>query len=120
MPTMVPVSGVDDLIRASSSLQRDAAVNARLAVGNIVRAININPATHTRLPWFVRGKRGVVVGDRGVFGFPDTNSQLKGEKPQHVYSVMFDARELWGDAARTNDKVYLDLWEDYLQLSGAK
>jgi hypothetical protein len=31
-----------------------------------------------------------------------------------VYSVRFDARELWGDAAEPNQLLYLDLWESYL------
>jgi nitrile hydratase len=35
--------------------------------------------------------------------------------PQHVYSVRFTARELWGAQAPSRDSVYLDLWEDYLE-----
>jgi nitrile hydratase len=31
-----------------------------------------------------------------------------------VYSVAFGARELWGEAAEPNQRVYLDLWESYL------
>ncbi|MCY1294108.1 Cobalt-containing nitrile hydratase subunit beta [compost metagenome] len=60
-----------------------------------------------------------MIEDRGVFVFPDTNSQLKGEKPQHVYSVMFTAPELWGPGVNPSDKVYIDLWEDYI-LPGEK
>jgi nitrile hydratase len=40
---------------------------------------------------------------------------MEGDKPQHVYSVRFDARELWGVAANPRDGVYIDLWEDYLE-----
>ena len=46
--------------------------------------------------------------------FPDTNAHGLGEQPQHVYSVRFDARELWGEAAEPSQHVYLDLWESYL------
>jgi hypothetical protein len=35
--------------------------------------------------------------DHGVFVFPDTNAHFLGEKPQHLYSVRFAMRELWGD-----------------------
>jgi len=37
-----------------------------------------------------------------------------GEKPQHVYSVRFTARALWGDEASARDVLYIDLWDDYL------
>jgi hypothetical protein len=50
-----------------------------------------------------------------VFVFPDSNAQFLGEKPQHVYSVRFAARELWGDAASARDFIYLDMWDDYLE-----
>ena len=46
--------------------------------------------------------------------FPDTNAIGQGEKPQHVYSVRFMARELWGDQANPKDTVVVNLWDDYL------
>src|SRR5690349_9366131 len=64
--------------------------------GQRVRARNLHPAGHTRLPRYVRGRAGIIDRDHGVFVFPDTNAQFRGEKPQHVYSVRFAARELWG------------------------
>jgi hypothetical protein len=53
-----------------------------------------------------------------VFVFPDTNAVLKGEKPQHVYNVMFTAREIWGPQAPEKDKIYIDLWDDYMDPAG--
>jgi nitrile hydratase len=88
---------------------------ARFAANQQVRARNINPTTHTRLPRYVRGKVGTVLRVYGVYTFPDTNALSAGEKPQHVYSVRFTARELWGDQASPRDSVYLDLWDDYLE-----
>jgi nitrile hydratase len=114
MPAMFPASGVEELVRTGASCRVAVDVNPGFKSGDAVRAVNINPVTHTRLPLYVRGKRGVVVEDRGVFVFPDTNAQLKGEKPQHVYSVMFAAEELWGHGSGRKDKCYLDLWEDYM------
>ena len=86
----------------------------RFAKGDRVRARNINPTGHTRLPRYARGKAGVVARDWGVFVFPDTNAHHAGTKPQHCYSVVFDARELWGKSAGSRERVYIDLWEDYL------
>ena len=84
-------------------------------VGARVRARNLNPVGHTRLPRYARGKTGVVVIDHGVYIFPDTNAHFQGEKRQHVYAVRFTARELWGEAASLRHVVHVDLWDDYLE-----
>jgi nitrile hydratase subunit beta len=94
---------------------RDVSVSPRFKAGQQVRARNINPQGHTRLPRYPRGKIGTIERDHGVFVFPDTNAHFLGEKPQHVYSVRFAARELWGPQASARDAVYVDLWEDYLE-----
>jgi len=93
---------------------------ARYAKGARVRARNLNPVGHTRLPRYVRGKAGVIARDWGVFVFPDTNAHHAGTKPQHCYSVSFDARELWGKSADSRERVYIDLWEDYLEPVASK
>ena len=93
----------------------DPSVPPQFKVGQRVRARNLNPAGHTRLPRYARGKIGSVTIDHGVYTFPDTNALFLGEKRQHVYSVRFAARELWGDQANPNDTVQLDLWDDYLE-----
>jgi nitrile hydratase subunit beta len=95
--------------------RRDVAVTARFHAGERVRARNINPVGHTRLPRYARGKAGTIHLDHGVFLFPDTNALFLGEKPQHVYSVRFAARELWGEQAAPQDSVYIDMWDDYLE-----
>jgi nitrile hydratase beta subunit len=84
-------------------------------VGQRVRARNINPAHHTRLPRYARGKVGTIVLDHGVYIFPDTNAHFLGEKRQHVYSVRFAARELWGETASPRDFIHVDMWDDYLE-----
>ena len=93
----------------------DPAIRPLFKVGQRVRARNINPTGHTRLPRYARGKAGVVVRDHGVYVFPDTNAHFQGEKRQHVYSVRFTARELWGDSASPRDSVHIDMWDDYLE-----
>lgn len=93
----------------------DPKVRPLFKVGERVRARNIHPTGHTRLPRYARGKVGVVFRDHGVYVFPDTNAHAQGEKRQHVYSVRFTARELWGKTASARDSVHLDLWDDYLE-----
>ena len=94
---------------------QDPQVRPRFKVHQRVRARNINPIGHTRLPRYVRGKAGVIVRDHGVYLYPDTNAHAQGEKRQHVYSVRFAATELWGGNASRRDSVHLDLWDDYLE-----
>jgi nitrile hydratase beta subunit len=94
---------------------RSVAVAPKFQAGQQVRARNINPPTHTRLPRYARGKTGIVERDHGVFVFPDTNALFQGEKPQHLYSVRFSARELWGDQAKLKDTVIVAMWDDYLE-----
>jgi nitrile hydratase subunit beta len=93
----------------------DPRVRPSFKVSQRVRARNINPTGHTRLPRYARGKTGVIVRDHGVYLFPDSNAHFEGEKRQHVYSVRFAARELWGASASPRDSVHLDLWDDYLE-----
>jgi nitrile hydratase len=94
---------------------QDPKVRPLFKVGQRVRARNINPSGHTRLPRYARGRTGIVARDHGVYIFPDTNAHFEGEKRQHVYSVRFAARELWGESASPHDSVHIDLWDDYLE-----
>lgn len=106
---------VPSMVAKGSPASRDLAVASRFHVGQSVRARNIHPIGHTRLPRYARGKVGTIDRDHGVFVFPDTRVRSLGDKPQHVYSVRFAARELWGEKAPTHDYVYIDMWDDYLE-----
>src|SRR2546421_3226283 len=78
---------------------RPAPAPAKFKAGDRVRAKNINPVTHTRLPRYVRGHVGVVERDHGCHVFPDSASIEAGENPQWPYTVVFAGRELWGEGA---------------------
>jgi len=88
---------------------------SRFAVGDAVMTRNLHPPGHTRLPRYARGKRGVIQRLYGAQIFPDTNAHRLGENPQPLYAVRFEARELWGEAAESDQTVSLDLWESYLE-----
>jgi nitrile hydratase beta subunit len=93
----------------------DSHVAARFKAGERVRTRNMHPIGHTRLPRYARDKAGTIHRDHGIYVFPDTIVAGLGEKPQHLYSVRFEARELWGPEASARHSVYLDLWDDYLE-----
>ena len=83
-------------------------------VGERVRAKDVSPSGHTRLPGYIRGHIGVVELIQPAAVLPDTNADFLGENPQHVYSVRFDSRELWGAGAEPF-AVTAELYECYLE-----
>ncbi len=87
----------------------------RFAPGDPILTHNRHPGGHTRIPRYARGKHGVIHLHHGAFVYPATNARGEGEQPQHVYSVHFDARELWDHSADPAGAVYIDLCESYLQ-----
>jgi nitrile hydratase len=112
---VLQASDVGKVLLKGGSARVDADVAAKFRAGDRVLARNINPVGHTRIPRYVRGRRGVVDRDHGVFVFPDTHAAGEGQKPQHVYSVRFTAHELWGADPSSRHAVYVDLWDDYLE-----
>ncbi|MEQ8653808.1 MAG: nitrile hydratase subunit beta [Kiloniellales bacterium] len=68
---------------------------------------------HTRLPAYARGRHGRVVALHGAHLLPD--AVWRGvEAAAPLYTIRFEARELWGPDAVEDDAVMLDLWEPYL------
>ncbi len=107
---------VESIVEEGIPTNRDTGrVTPCFSVGDRVRARNIQPVGHTRLPRYVRGRVGVIARHHGSHCFPDTNAHGRGENPQPLYSVGFDVSELWGPAASSRDRLFLDLWEDYLE-----
>ena len=105
---------VATLCSTGASCRVEVQAAPRFRPGDRVVVKNLHPVGHTRRPRYVRGKCGVVARDHGVFVFPDTHAHGGGEKPQHVYSVRFTAREIWGEHASAADSLQIDLWDDYL------
>jgi nitrile hydratase len=102
-------------LAAGTTYSRPATAPARFAPGDRVRARNLNPAGHTRLPRYVRGRLGRIERAHGVFVFPDASAQGLGERPQWLYSVGFRAAELWGAESEAGAEVFVDAWESYLE-----
>ena len=114
LPGALRRDDVPRLLRNRRAARLDDPVASKFKAGDEVVARNMNPLGHTRIPRYVRGRRGVIHRDHGVFIFPDSHAAGLGRKPQHVYSVRFAARELWGSDGHQQDAVYVDLWDDYL------
>jgi nitrile hydratase beta subunit len=113
-PRLAPADVPKVLARAGSYL-RNSAVQPAFAVGDQVRARNLNPIGHTRLPRYARGRVGIITHCHGAHVFPDSHAHGGGEDPQPLYTVRFTAGELWGPDGLPGDTVSLDLWEPYLE-----
>jgi len=122
-PEQAPPDGemVAALIRTGMPVTRESGRQTpRFRVGERVRARNLHPGGHTRLPRYVRGRSGTIECLHGTHVFPDTLAHDRGENPQPLYGVKFAATELWGPDHPHRDHVYIDLWEDYLESADAE
>jgi nitrile hydratase len=107
---------VQTALRGRRAARMDDHLKApRFKAGDRVRARNIHPLGHTRLPRYARGKIGVIDRDHGVFILPDEHARSGTKVPSHCYAVRFEGRELWGDDAGPRDAVYIDLFDEYLE-----
>ncbi|HKS84592.1 MAG TPA: nitrile hydratase subunit beta [Pseudolabrys sp.] len=111
----VSAADVANMVRCGSPYDRPAPAPALFKVGDRVRARNIHPKTHTRLPRYVRGHVGQITRIVGCHVFPDSNAINAGEAPHWLYTVRFDGRELWGEASDPTVRVSIEAWEPYLE-----
>jgi nitrile hydratase len=86
----------------------------RFQIGDRVRTRNHQPKGHTRLPGYARGAVGMVTALHGCHVYPDTNGHGLGENPCPLYTIRFDAAELFGEDADPTLSVSIDAWEPYL------
>jgi nitrile hydratase len=106
---------VDRVLSRGTVAAREPPAPARFKPGDRVRARNMHPSGHTRLPRYVRGHLGTIARVHGCHVFPDSNAAGTGEQPQWLYAVQFEGRELWGADGDPKLKVSVDAWEPYLE-----
>jgi nitrile hydratase len=63
----------------------------------------------------VTGKRGVITAHLGATLFPDAHAVGRRARPQHIYTVAFEANDLWGERAERDTEIRVDLYEPYLE-----
>jgi len=57
----------------------------------------------------------ILIPVQGYHVFPDSNAKGEGENPQWLYSVSFNAQELFGADAEAGNIVMVDCWEPYIE-----
>ncbi len=117
IPRRLAAADVPASLAMGSPTERPATRPARFAVGDVVRTRAGHVSHHTRLPGYAAGCAGRIERLHGMHVFADAHAQGAGEDPQWLYTVVFDGRELWGDAAASGLHVSVDAWEPYLEAS---
>lgn len=118
-PRVLRAENVAATLARGSPTERDATTAPRFQAGDRVRTRAHAVPHHTRLPGYARGKLGTIERALGTHVFADPHAHGLGEQPQWLYTVVFDAVELWGDAARAGDQVSVDAWQPYLEPADA-
>ena len=110
---------VPAVLARGAPTERRSEQEPRFAAGDAVRTYAGQVPHHTRLPGYVRGRRGVVVAHHGAHVFADAHASGRGEMACHLYTVAFEGTELWPDAAERTEaagcSVSIDAWEPYLE-----
>jgi nitrile hydratase subunit beta len=114
LPRKLHAANVPSVLAKGASTERAATTQSRFEVGDAVRMFAGEVPHHTRLPRYVRGKRGAIERVHGAHVFADAHATGRGEQPHWLYTVTFDARDLWPDAAR-GVRVSVDAWEPYME-----
>lgn len=114
-PRRLAAARVAEVLARGTPCDRPIAQAACFAPGDRVRARNLHPRGHTRLPRYLRGHPGRIEADHGGFVLPDSNAHFHGEAPQRLYTVVFDGAEIWGPDAEPGLTISADLWEGYLE-----
>lgn len=111
---VLQAADVSAALAKGSPTERAPAAPARFAVGDRVRTRATPVTHHTRLPGYACGRVGTIERVHGTHVFADAHAQGLGDAPEWLYSVVFDAQELWGDTATKGLRVAIDAWEPYL------
>ncbi len=123
----LPLAGVRKLdgaqtaraLAQGSASTRAIEVPPRFAIGQRVRARQMHPTSHTRLPRYVRGHTGTIERIHGAHVFPDTRVSRPVppfvDEAHWLYTVVFDGNDLWGSGASGELLVSVDAWEPYLE-----
>lgn len=87
----------------------------KFSAGDRIRTRRDNPDGHTRIPVYLRGRSGVIEKVAGTFPFSDAEAKgIRGVR-EPLYTVAFQAAELWGGDADPSESLAADLFESYLE-----
>jgi len=92
----------------------NAAVRDTFQPGDRVRVRMDFVPGHIRLPGYIRGKTGVVVGVSPAYPFPDAHAHGVEAQDEPTYDVRFRSEDLWPNGADAA-LVHVGVFQSYLE-----
>ncbi len=92
----------------------NAASRRRFRPGDRVRVKEDYVAGHVRMPAYIRGKVGVIVGESPAYQFPDAHAHGVPAADEPTYDVRFRSEDLWPNGADPA-AVHAGVFESYLE-----
>jgi nitrile hydratase subunit beta len=106
--------GLFPLSLPSAEGRLNAMPRESFAIGDRVRVKNEFVSGHVRMPGYIRGKTGVVVGISPPYPFPDASAHNLQSQDEPTYDVGFRTEDLWPNAADPAT-VHVGVFESYLE-----
>ena len=97
-----------------SSGRSNAPARERFQVGARVTVRADFVPGHIRLPAYIRGKSGVVVGESPAYPFPDAHAHGVSAEDEPTYDVRFSSADLWPNGADAAF-VHVGVFQSYLR-----
>jgi len=105
--------GAVPLSTAGGPGRGNAATRQRFQPGDTVRVRADYVPGHVRMPGYVRGKSGTVVGVSPAYPFPDAHAHGVAAEHEPTYDVRFRSQDLWPDSCDPA-LIHVGLFESYL------
>ncbi|MEP6678162.1 MAG: nitrile hydratase subunit beta [Betaproteobacteria bacterium] len=102
------------LAAPSAPGRTNASEGERFEAGDRVRVRDDYVPGHVRMPGYIRGKGGVIVGESPAYPFPDAHAHALPSQDEPTYDVRFRSEELWpssSDAAL----IHVGVFRSYLE-----
>ena len=115
-PSITVEEAIAQDVETADRFDREVDWPPAFRVGERVQTTKTAHSHHTRLPQYARGRAGVIHAHHGAHIFPDLSAQGN-EEPQHLYCVAFEVVELWPGTHDRRDRIFIDLWESYLEVA---
>ena len=102
------------LAMPSAPGRTNVAARESFKVGDRVRVKLDSAPGHMRMPGYIRGKEGVVVGVSPAYPFPDAHAHGVPSEDEPTYDVRFRSQDLWPDSSDPA-LVHAGVFESYLE-----
>jgi nitrile hydratase beta subunit len=106
--------GAFPLAAASAPGRTNVSTRERFRPGDRVRVRLDYVPGHVRMPGYIRGKTGVVVGESPAYPFPDAHAHAVPAQDEPTYDVRFRSEDLWPNSADPA-LVHVGVFQSYLE-----